>query len=397
MADFKDQVATYKGGPAPRLAEELSYEPGTMIVSYLTYMDVRQGNIDGSNRREAKRMVKFNYPETYWDNKGICFTSDKMYIGMSPEVCRYMSMKLNEAGHTVFGDTSMHKLLEKGAVYETIRKAISAVLDDKKYGFGRDRAHFRVAVMNMYLVVGLLIHATPKLYELVQDVKDAGDDDPMAVTHTNAEWLAKIETCRFRDLFRRASIKLMNAIDTAKGRKPIELLTPDEPARTFSTSIMLGLFKDSAKLKDENRQTVNKYQKPIALFSKHLKMAATDGTTIVDVTAGTGTTAVRDGPDDHSVAHRNLKTVLIDNHKTQIAGMKSRMKSWIKEKPWDETLRLRPDDFEKWPGLPLPMTLEEQREELIAAEKRRHKAARRRGDYLVEGSVYDDDDDDDDE
>eukprot|EP00873_Tetraselmis_striata_P013799 jgi/Tetstr1/434063/TSEL_023207.t1 len=62
----------------------------------------------------------------------------------------------------------------------------------------------------------------------------------------------------------------------------------------FSTSIMLGHFKDSAKLKDENRHTVNKYQKPIALFSKHLKMAATDGTTIVDVTAGTGTTAVRE-------------------------------------------------------------------------------------------------------
>lgn len=58
---------------------------------------------------------------------------------------------------------------------------------------------------------------------------------------------------------------------------------------------MLGHFKDSSKLKDENRQTVNKYQKPIALFAKHLKMAATDGTTIVDVTAGTGTTAVREG------------------------------------------------------------------------------------------------------
>eukprot|EP00873_Tetraselmis_striata_P035184 jgi/Tetstr1/455448/TSEL_042277.t1 len=79
-------------------------------------------------------------------------------------------------------------------------------------------------VRQMYLVVGLLIqgeyHATPNLYELVQDVKDAGDDDPMAVTHTNAEWLAKIETWRFRDLLHWASIKLMNAIDTAKGRKP---------------------------------------------------------------------------------------------------------------------------------------------------------------------------------
>eukprot|EP00873_Tetraselmis_striata_P019585 jgi/Tetstr1/439849/TSEL_028260.t1 len=67
----------------------------------------------------------------------------------------------------------------------------------------------------------------------------------------------------------------------------------DDPRR-FSTSIMLGHFKDIAKLKDENRQTVNMYQKPIALFAKHLKMAATDGTTIADVTAGTGTTAVRE-------------------------------------------------------------------------------------------------------
>eukprot|EP00873_Tetraselmis_striata_P026634 jgi/Tetstr1/446898/TSEL_034356.t1 len=82
-----------------------------MIVSYLTYMDARHGNIDGSYRRKAKRTVKFNYPENYLDNKGICFTSDKMYIGLSLEVCRYMSMKLNEAGHTVVGDTSMHKLL----------------------------------------------------------------------------------------------------------------------------------------------------------------------------------------------------------------------------------------------------------------------------------------------
>eukprot|EP00873_Tetraselmis_striata_P017573 jgi/Tetstr1/437837/TSEL_026477.t1 len=63
----------------------------------------------------------------------------------------------------------------------------------------------------------------------------------------------------------------------------------------FSTSIMLGHFKYSAKLKGENRQTENKYQKPITLFSKHLKMAATDGTTIVDVTAGTRTTAMREG------------------------------------------------------------------------------------------------------
>eukprot|EP00873_Tetraselmis_striata_P021016 jgi/Tetstr1/441280/TSEL_029531.t1 len=92
-------------------------------------------------------------------------------------------------------------------------------------------------VGQMYLVVGLLIQGehsvTPSLYEPVDDIKHAGDNGPMAVTHTNAEWLAMIETWRFRDLLRRASIKLMNAIDTAKGREAIQLLTPDEPARNW--------------------------------------------------------------------------------------------------------------------------------------------------------------------
>eukprot|EP00873_Tetraselmis_striata_P021020 jgi/Tetstr1/441284/TSEL_029535.t1 len=55
-------------------------------------------------RREAKCMAKLNYPETYDNNKGTLFTSDKMYNGRSPEVCRYMSMKLNEAGHTIVGE-----------------------------------------------------------------------------------------------------------------------------------------------------------------------------------------------------------------------------------------------------------------------------------------------------
>eukprot|EP00873_Tetraselmis_striata_P000732 jgi/Tetstr1/420996/TSEL_012056.t1 len=86
----------------------------------------------------------------------------------------------------------------------------------------------------MYLVVGLLIqgehNVTPNLYELVDDIKHAGDKGPMAVTHTNAEWLAMIETWRFRDLLRRESIKVMNTIDTAKGREAIRLPTPDEPA-----------------------------------------------------------------------------------------------------------------------------------------------------------------------
>eukprot|EP00873_Tetraselmis_striata_P033631 jgi/Tetstr1/453895/TSEL_040815.t1 len=89
---------------------------------------------------------------------------------------------------------------------------------------------------------------------------------------------------------------------------------------------------------------------------------------------------------DHSYSftHRNLKMILIDNQKTQIAGMKSRMTSWFKEKPWDETQQLRPSDFEKWPGLPRPMTELEELEERAAAEKRRQQAAERRGDYVIE-------------
>eukprot|EP00873_Tetraselmis_striata_P037045 jgi/Tetstr1/457309/TSEL_043914.t1 len=78
---------------------------------------------------------------------------------------------------------------------------------------------------------------------------------------------------------------------------------------------------------------------------------------------------------DHSFPNMNLKTILIDNQKTQIGGMKSMMKAWFKEKPWDETQRLRPDDFEEWPGLPPPMTVAEEQEERAAAEKRRLQAA----------------------
>eukprot|EP00873_Tetraselmis_striata_P010627 jgi/Tetstr1/430891/TSEL_020648.t1 len=77
----------------------------------------------------------------------------------------------------------------------------------------------------------------------------------------------------------------------------------------------------------------------------------------------------------YSFTHRNLKTILIDNQKTQIAGMKSRMTSWFKEKPWDETQRLRPSDFEQRPGLPHAMTVAEEFAERLAAEKRRQEAA----------------------
>eukprot|EP00873_Tetraselmis_striata_P023881 jgi/Tetstr1/444145/TSEL_032043.t1 len=102
----------FEGGEKPRLADLSSYKPEIdVIIKFLGAHGARQANIDGSHRREAKRMVKEIYPEIYKANKGIHLTSDKMYIGLSPEVCRYMSMKLNEAGHTVVGDTSMHRLL----------------------------------------------------------------------------------------------------------------------------------------------------------------------------------------------------------------------------------------------------------------------------------------------
>eukprot|EP00873_Tetraselmis_striata_P044738 jgi/Tetstr1/465002/TSEL_009733.t1 len=556
MANFKELVAAHEGGENPRLADSSSYKPEIdVIIDFLTYCNARQANIDGSHRREAKRMVKENYPEIYKANKGIHLTSAKMYIGLSPEVCRYMSMKLNEAGHTVVGDTSMHKLLDVGFGPH------APWLDEPSLAKQSNSADLPVG--QMYLVVGLLIQGehsvTPSLYELVDDIKHAGDNGPMAVTHTNAEWLAMIETWRseayriknqmpdlvisfftefallacapeliavsapnvsnelwismkaeklpvmpkghevdkdeevwlntelcktcivegnfkapatkqfvadamsavrakkatvfiadalfgagshtwdskdaawgtddFNDVFafarqdnphnpavqKQTEDLIYHVLTWAKDcgmkmgsslrhdaeyylyvRKPPPSIIADNirfnDPRRFSTSIMLGHFKDSSKLKDENRQTVNKYQKPIALFAKHLKMAATDGTTIVDVTAGTGTTAVAAAFSvwwdlmDHSYSftHRNLKMILIDNQKTQIAGMKSSMTSWFKEKPWDETQQLRPSDFEKWPGLPRPMTELEEREERAAAEKRRQEAAERRGDYVIE-------------
>eukprot|EP00873_Tetraselmis_striata_P006279 jgi/Tetstr1/426543/TSEL_016841.t1 len=206
MANFKELVAAFEGGENPRLADSSSYKPEIdVIIEFLGASGALQANIDGSHRREAKRMVKENYPEIYKANKGTHLTSDKMYIGLSPEVCRYMSMKLNEA-------------------------------DEPSLAKQSDSADLPVG--QMYLVVGLLIQGehsvTPCLYELVDDIKHAGDNGPMAVTHTNAEWLAMIETWRFRDLLRRASIKLMNAIGTAKGHgQELQLLTPDESARNW--------------------------------------------------------------------------------------------------------------------------------------------------------------------
>eukprot|EP00873_Tetraselmis_striata_P036445 jgi/Tetstr1/456709/TSEL_043409.t1 len=594
MANFKELVAAHEGGENPR--------------------------------REAKRMVKENYPEIYKANKGIHLTSAKMYIGLSPEVCRYMSMKLNEAGHTVVGDTSMHKLLiseayrhvdlgvrgwdeartKLGDLFVYYKQELNRVkrlnsgrqltqkedvgfgphapwLDEPSLAKQSDSADLPVG--QMYLVVGLLIQGehsvTPSLYELVDDIKHAGDDGPMAVTHTNAEWLAMIETWRFRDLLRRASIKLMNVIDTAKGRETIQLLTPDEPARNWGKYLSDHIIDWDVQDKVSDEQAaarldaITKFQAKVDdlgptgfprkfqdLFKEHI--AATNTTIkseayriknqmpdlvisfftkfallacapeliavsapnvsnelwismkaeelpvmpkgegvdkddkvwlntelcktcivegnfkapatkqfvadamsavrarkatvfIADALFGAGSHtwdskddawgtddfndvfafARQDNPHnpavqkqaedlifhvltwakdcgmkmgsslrhdaeyylyvaaafsvwwdhmDHSYSftHRNLKIILIDNQKTQIAGMKSRMISWFKEKPWDETQQLRPTDFEKWPGLPHPMTVSEEFSERLEAAKKRREAAERRGYYVIE-------------
>eukprot|EP00873_Tetraselmis_striata_P028380 jgi/Tetstr1/448644/TSEL_035889.t1 len=123
MANFKDLVAAFEGGEKPKLADASSYEPEIdVIIKNLGSRGALQANIDGNHRREAKRMVKENDPEIYESNKGICFTSDKMYIGLSPEVGRYMSMKLNEAGHTFVGDKSMDKLMVSNQISHIITK-----------------------------------------------------------------------------------------------------------------------------------------------------------------------------------------------------------------------------------------------------------------------------------
>jgi DNA modification methylase len=60
---------------------------------------------------------------------------------------------------------------------------------------------------------------------------------------------------------------------------------------SYSNKINLPSFADARKFKMENA-TLNKYQKPVLLFMKHLAMWAPQGSIIIDVTAGTGTTGV---------------------------------------------------------------------------------------------------------
>ena len=59
----------------------------------------------------------------------------------------------------------------------------------------------------------------------------------------------------------------------------------------YSNKINLPSFADSRKFKIDN-ETLNKYQKPIILFMKHISMWAPQGSIIIDVTSGAGTTGV---------------------------------------------------------------------------------------------------------
>eukprot|EP00873_Tetraselmis_striata_P023402 jgi/Tetstr1/443666/TSEL_031658.t1 len=255
---YKDLVAAFEGGEKPRLADSSSYKPEIdEIIKFLVAHGARQANIDGSHRREAKRMVKENYPEIYKANKGIHLTSDKMYIGLSPEVCCYMSMKLNEAGHTVVGDTSMHKLLDVGFGPH------APWLDEPSLAKQSDSADLPVG--QMYLVVGLLIQGehsvTPSLYELVDDIKHAGDNGPMAVTHTNAEWLAMIETWRWGDM------------------KSTDCLTP-LPVREHIAATNTTIRSEAYRIKNQMPDFVISFFTEFALlasFASSTKKASTTG------------------------------------------------------------------------------------------------------------------------
>eukprot|EP00873_Tetraselmis_striata_P023793 jgi/Tetstr1/444057/TSEL_031995.t1 len=380
----------------------------------------------------------------------------------------YYEQELDRVKRLNYGRQLTQKEVSK--VYEAIRKPINTILDNKKYGFGKDRAHFRVALMEdvgfgphapwldepslakqsdsadlpvgqMYLVVGLLIQGehsvTPSLYELVDDIKHAGDNGPMAVTHTNAEWLAMIETWRWGDMksadcltplpvrehiaatnttIRSEAYRIKNQMpdlvisfftEFALLACAPELIAVSAPnvsnelwismkaealpvmpkgevdkddkvwlnTELCKTCIVEGNFKAPAtKQFAADAMSAVRAKKATVFIADALFGAGSHTWDSKDAAWGTDdfndvfafarqdnpTTPVAaafsvwwDHMDHYSFTHRNLKIILIDNQKTQIAGMKSRMTSWFKEKPWDETQRLRPSDFEKWPGLPI--------------------------------------------
>lgn len=59
----------------------------------------------------------------------------------------YYQQELDRVERLNYGRQLTQKEVSK--VYEAIRKPINTILDNKKYGFGKDRAHFRVALMEV--------------------------------------------------------------------------------------------------------------------------------------------------------------------------------------------------------------------------------------------------------
>ena len=62
----------------------------------------------------------------------------------------------------------------------------------------------------------------------------------------------------------------------------------------YSSKICLPTFLKEKKYVDSNGATLNHYQKPIFLMMKHLAMWSPQGSVIIDITSGTGTTADKD-------------------------------------------------------------------------------------------------------
>ena len=153
-------------------------------------------------------------------------------------------------------------------------------------------------------------------------------------------------------------------------------------------------MQEPKKLKDDHGATVNKAQKPVVLFAKHLKAACSDGDVVIDVTAGTGTTAVR-LPSPHGLClgprleiqlsqlpvvpqvaaaflsywgsvhlvpyevPHDLKVILIDSDAHQLQWAKKRLDLWYRESPGGEVQRYRFRDFEFVPDLLPPESYEE--------------------------------------
>lgn len=85
--------------------------------------------------------------------------------------------------------------------------------------------------------------------------------------------------------------------------------TPEDVDR-YNT--LLNFDRQRKWLRDDKGSIVNKYQKPVRLMDRLLKMAGKKGDTfIVDITCGTGTTAVS----AHSIVHTVLPTNILLHEK----------------------------------------------------------------------------------